>query len=446
MVKSLTSHGRDIALRLRHSLIGRPFVRHVGALTLANGVVAVLSFLQGILVARWLGPELYGVAALVMSVPSLVYTFFDARSAEASVKYLSEFHARGERERAAAMCRLGYFIDFGIALVSFSAVLLIAPWASRTIVRRPELSWLMMLYAAAFLPRSLRGTSYAVMAVQGFFPTIALIDTVTTAIQVGLVVGFVLLGWGVVGVVWGNTLAMTIAGLLYGVPAWRLMERSWGRIGWSKSWSLLKGYRREIFRFLVYNDLTALLGLLTKQLDLVLLGYFRGPMEVGWYKLAKNVTGSVAYLVSPLQSVAYPRFAALAGLEQQRLLKKKVRDFALKVGIPMGLVALVGGEAALSLIPTMVGAQYTPAVGAARFLLIGFSLWLAFFWLRPLFLARAAVKEWSLFIFLLSMLTLSGWVLVVPFYGYMGMSVWWTVCVTLFFTGVGLWHFLRLKP
>ncbi|MFZ8853885.1 MAG: lipopolysaccharide biosynthesis protein, partial [Armatimonadota bacterium] len=99
MVEQVLRQVRTGAHKLVHTTLYRPFVRHVGVLTVANGVGAVLSFVQGILVARWLGPELYGVAALVMSIPSLVYTFFDARSAEASVKFLSEFDARGERER-----------------------------------------------------------------------------------------------------------------------------------------------------------------------------------------------------------------------------------------------------------------------------------------------------------------------------------------------------------
>ncbi|MBC7104723.1 MAG: oligosaccharide flippase family protein, partial [Firmicutes bacterium] len=123
--------------QLCREILARPFVRHVGALTMANGVSAVLSFAQGILVARWLGPELYGVAALVMSFPAMVYTFFDARSAEASVKYLSEFHARGERERVLAMCKVGYAVDLAVAAVAFSGVVATAPWAASSVVHRP---------------------------------------------------------------------------------------------------------------------------------------------------------------------------------------------------------------------------------------------------------------------------------------------------------------------
>jgi glycosyltransferase involved in cell wall biosynthesis len=68
-----------------------------GALTVANFVGAALNFVQGILVARWLGPELYGVAALVMTYPNFVYGLFDARSVGASVEILGRYHALGQR-------------------------------------------------------------------------------------------------------------------------------------------------------------------------------------------------------------------------------------------------------------------------------------------------------------------------------------------------------------
>jgi O-antigen/teichoic acid export membrane protein len=55
-------------------VIERKFVRDVGVITVANGLGAALSLVQGILVAPWLGPELYGVTVLVMSHSGLVHT------------------------------------------------------------------------------------------------------------------------------------------------------------------------------------------------------------------------------------------------------------------------------------------------------------------------------------------------------------------------------------
>jgi O-antigen/teichoic acid export membrane protein len=62
-----------------------------------------------------------------MSYPTLVYTFIDARTSEASVKFLAEFHVRNERDRILAMCKLGYALDFAIASLAFLVVAISAP-------------------------------------------------------------------------------------------------------------------------------------------------------------------------------------------------------------------------------------------------------------------------------------------------------------------------------
>jgi O-antigen/teichoic acid export membrane protein len=415
---------RTGAHKLVHSALHRPFVRHVGVLTVANGVGAVLSFVQGILVARWLGPELYGVAALVMSVPSLVYTFFDARSAEASVKFLSEFDARGERERALAMCKVGYTVDFTIAVVAFLVILVLSPWAAKSIVKRPEMGWLIILYGSAFFPQALTGTSYAVLATLGRFPSIALIDTLTNFLRVGLVLGLVGLGWQVAGVVWGNAIAMAATGLLYGTLAYGLAKSRWGHSWVFARWAYLKDRRKEIIHFLVYNDLNALLGMIPKQLDMVILGYFRNPIEVGYYKLAKTLAGAVGYVVGPLQSVVYPEFAKLWGIGDMKAFRQKTRKLALQVGLPLAAVTACGVMLLPFIIPTLLGQSYDPAVPAAQLLLLGSAIWLGFFWLRPVYFAQGRLRVWTGISLLIAFLSVLGFFVIAPCWGYLGLSLW----------------------
>jgi O-antigen/teichoic acid export membrane protein len=319
-------------------VMGRRFVRDVGVLTVAKFAAALLSFIQGILVARWLGPELYGMAALVMVPPSLVYAFFDARSAEVMVKYLSEFHARNERGRVLAICKLGYMVDLVIAAAMFLTVLMTAPWVARSVVRHPEAVGLMIIYAAAYVPHALAGTSYATLATLGRFPVIAWVETLVTVLRVALVLGLVSHGWQVAGVVWGNAVAMMATGILYVAVAGVLMRRAWGASPLQGSWHALRGYRRELFSFLAYNDLNALVAMIPKQLDVVFLGYFQNPTEVGYYKLAKRLSSVVDYLVRPLQSVVYPELARLWGLGSGQAVRQKVWRLAVLIGLPLGLL------------------------------------------------------------------------------------------------------------
>lgn len=386
---------RKFAKTLRQRVSASRFLRHVGVLTAANGLGAALSFIQGMVVARWLGPELYGVAALVMTVPAVVYAFFDARSSEASVKYLSEFHARGERDRVLAMCKLGYAVDLAIAASTFLVVVATVRWTASSVIHRPEVVGLILVYAAAFVPRAFVGTSYAVLATLGRFPLVALIDTVTTVLRVGLVLGLVLAGWQVAGVVWGNAVAIVAGGLLYGATALVLTQQTW-KASWLRgNWQTLKGQRRGIFWFLVYNDLNALVSMIPKQLDVVILGYVRNPTEVGFYKLAKSLAATVSYLVGPLQSVTYPDLVRLWGVGDRLMFWRKVKRLAWQVGVPLGLVVLMGTAFVPRIVSALAGRAYAPSIVATQVLLVGSAVWLTFFWLRPVYLAVVRVRQWS---------------------------------------------------
>ncbi len=416
----------------RATIMEGKFVRHVGVLTAANLVGAALTLVLGIFVARWLGPERYGVAALVMSYPNLVFTFFDARSNEASVKFLSEFHARNERERVLAVCKLGYTIDFAIASLALLVVAVSAHWAAHSLVNRPEVAWLIVGFTVAFIPRAFVGTSYSVMTVLGCFNLIALIETSTAVLKLISVSTLILEGWEVRGVVWGNAVAMTLAGLLYGLIALLLMFRTWGGSPFQGNWRSLKGRRREILRFLVYSDLNALLGIVPKQLDVLLLGYFRSPTEAGYYKLAKSLTGGVGYLVGPLQSVTYPEFARLSGLNDKQALRQKLRRLAFHVGAPLGLFVLALTSLIPLLLPFLVGAVYLPAVALTQMLLVGYAVWLAFFWLRPAYLSTGHIRHWSIALGIYAIAFVSLSIPLTAALGYWGMGLACSFLIIIF--------------
>jgi len=408
---------------LSEKAIANRFLHHVGVLTAGNAVSAALALIQGVLIARWLGPELFGVAALVLSFPSVVHTVFDARSSEASVKYLSEFHAKGERDRAVAICWLGYTIDLAVATVAFACIVMLAPWASQAVIRRPETAWLMVVYGAAFLPRALVGTSYAVLVSLGAFSRVAFLNATETLLRAALVLGLTVAGFEVTGVICGNAVAMAAAGAVYIVPALRLIRRTWGPLPWVQTWRTLKGRRREITQFLAYNDLNAFLGMIPKQLDLVLLGYLRSPAEVGYYKLAKSLFGAVGGLVGPLQSVTYPELARRWADGGWQSVRRHVGTLAVHIGIILGLCAASGAVLVPYLIPALVGQAYAPAIPAIRWLLIGAAIWLAFFWLRPVYVAVTELREWSVGIGIYGCVFVMLCLLTVPRWGLEGAAV-----------------------
>lgn len=375
-------------------LIPRHPLQQVGALTLANGFSEILNFFQGIFVARWLGPELYGTAVLVMSLPRLVYAFFDARSSQASTKYLSEFHVRKESEQAVAMCQLGYAVDFTIASCSLVVTLFLSSWAANHIVHRPELSWLIILYSVGFLPGALKGTSDAVLTTLEKFHLLAKIRVLGTFVRVGTIMALVLSGFGVVGMILGNVVGSAFTGLISWFVAWRIKRTVWTINGSRPRWAILGQSRKEILTFLGFNQLNSLLEVIPKQLDTVVLGYFRSAPEAGLYRLGKTFATAVGILAGPLQSVCYPEFSRLWGSQGYQELRDSVRRWALGFGLPLALIVILG----LLLLPRLIlmtaGEEYQGAGEVCQILFIGSGIFLVLFWLRPLYLAAGEIRFW----------------------------------------------------
>jgi ubiquinone/menaquinone biosynthesis C-methylase UbiE len=118
--------------------------------------------------------------------------------------------------------------------------------------------------------------------------------------------------------------------------------------------------------------------------------------------------------------------------------RQKTRKLALQVGLPLAAVTACGAMLLPFIIPALLGQSYDPAVPAAQLLLLGSAIWLGFFWLKPVYFAHGAIKQWSLVIGTFSLATLVGWLLIVPFYGFIGMSIWWTTSVALVYVGLGV--------
>lgn len=368
------------------------FLQDVGILSTSHAAEAVLSLVQAILLARWLGPEKFGVAVLVMSYPSLLFAFLDARSNAATLKFVTDFLKKGETERALAVCKLGYSVDLVVALATFLLTLLTVSWAQTHIVKQPGTASLMIIYSLGFLPRAFSGTSRAVLTVLSQFKTLAIVDLITTFLRVVLILTLVLVGWGVSGVIWGSVFGMILSGLVLGILASSLMLKTWNASWIRAPWTHLHEKRKDIFRFLLFTDLSALTALLVKQADTVLLGYFRLPAEVGYYRLAKSLAGVISLPIGPLQSVSYQRMTRLSNHPLK--LWEYTKRLATSVGVPLGVISLGGTFVLSGLALGLAGESYQPVAFILQLWIVAYSVWLTFFWLRPFYFANGWTDHW----------------------------------------------------
>jgi O-antigen/teichoic acid export membrane protein len=344
------------------------------------------------------------------------------------VRYLGEFRGKHDDASALAMVRLGYAVDIALGVLSLLFVVATATFAQRHIVHAKGTLVLLVVYSASFAFHATTSTSRSVLLTEQKFKALGWERAVTSFLGYALSLALLLAGWRIAGVIWGLAIGAVLDAVALGVLA-RATTRAWGGAWWSAPWEALAGRRREILRFIAYSDVEGLLNLVTRRLDIVLLGYLRGPADVGYYRIARALSGLPGHLGWPLESTAYQRLSAVRATDGDGAALAKSRRYAMRAGLPLGVGLLL----AIPLLPVGIrltaGRAYAPAVPAAQVLLAGSAVLLGVFWLRPLALTLGTLRFWVTNSAVWVVASVAGFLWVTPRYGFLGMA--WVYTVTL---------------
>jgi len=372
--------------------------------------------------ARLLGSTDYGLVTLAIAYPTLLWSFVGTKSVSVITRYVAAFRAKGESEKVRAVVRIGYSFDFLASLFAFALVSVGAWWVSDYFYCKPGLAWLMVVYAASFPLFAPVGTSQAVLSSWECFQLLATFEVLRSFIKLCLVTGLLFTGLGVVGAVIGMGLAQASHGLIMMMAATRLLKRDGMGYWWKASFQLLTDLKKEIAGFFGWNYLLVTLNGLVVQIPLMLLGWFRGPEEAGFYNLAISVTSVVSHTRSALNRVVYPVLSVRYASSNKESILNSLRRWTLQVGLPIGLLLILVVPFLPFLIPLVFSAQYNPVVPGAQILFFGVAVSVVFFWLTPFYYASGRVDLWvkGYAIFTILVIGLSWFI--IPKWGFLGIA------------------------
>lgn len=395
------------------------FARDAGVLSASQVVAIVVAVVQGIVVARILGPRSYGLVALITGVPALIYVFFDIRSIDVAVRYLGEFAGSERQADASAFYRLTILADFGVSTFALVVVAAVSPWAAQHVAHDPGAVKLLLVCAIGIVSHAPAIGSSAVLMTLARYRMLSALTVVVAVVRAVLIVGMVAGGLGVSGAIIGNAIAQAVEGALLLLVGTRISRENWGT-SWTKAdLAPLRPRYREILKFLFWADLGSLLGLFTKQFDVIVVGYFAGPTQAGYYRLAKSVGSLPGVVIAPLQSVTYQRFARLRTVDPEEL-RRALRRVALVLAPPLAVLTLLPIPLVPIAIRSVAGPRYAPAAVAAQVFIAMSAVWMLTLWLKPIALTLQEVRAWALTAGVTAVLSVAGFLLLTPSHGFEG--------------------------
>ncbi|GBD00048.1 hypothetical protein HRbin17_02582 [bacterium HR17] len=386
IIERLTAEVRFV---LRHRLtVG------AGHLIAAQYVAAALNILTNIMMARFLGPTDYGLTALVVAFPTILWSFVGIKSVSVITRYVAGFRATSDLERLKDVVKLGYILDIGLSLLALTLVAVSAWWVAGHFYGRSSLAWLMVAYAASFPFFSFSGGSYAVLSSWEHWRLLAVFEILYPLIKLCLVAGFILLGWGVTGAVVGMAVAQAVIGITMVITATYLLLQDGIGPWWRASWGAMDEIKDELVKFFGWNYLLVTLSGLVSQIPLMLLGGLRGPEEAGFYRLAMNITTVASYAKSSLGRVTYPILSARWAAGDRNMNFVSLNRWTLRAGVPLCMVFVLSTPLLPFLIPLLFGNAFRPAVLPTQIMMVGQVVSALFFWLNPFYFASGRIGTW----------------------------------------------------
>jgi O-antigen/teichoic acid export membrane protein len=395
--------------------------RNTGFILGGDMTILATGMVFTILAARSLGPAVYGLLQLSLTVVRFIDEFMDVRIEESIVRYLSDDLVRKDLASAQAVVIVGYLTDLALTTISVALVFLLAPWMAR-VFYHIEPAWegtailLMRLYTGVLILKVLNGTSKTLLRVFEHFRGLGAYRSTKGVCD--LLFAGVGLHWGVVGVVGGFVVSAAVTTILVQAMAWRTFRAlgPWG------PGPVIPQVRR-MGRFVFQTNLSGYLKSLNKHADMLILGHFAPPEAAGFYRIAMSYANLLGLFAAPLGYVVFPtmsRMHAMGDPAQIRRLVRRITGAMAAYSIP---AAAAMGVLAPPILAITVKSDFLPAIPACFVLLGAFVVANVTIWTRPLTLAigRPEMSTWANA--LQSVVAVASAILLVPRLSFVG-SAW----------------------
>ncbi len=414
---------KDWLLSLFAQLIENDLVRRMlknsGYLFSTTGVSAAASMLQGILTARMLGVEGFGILGTIILFISVINNLVSFRMGELVVKYVGLYTEQSDPGSAAALFKLAALIEVVASMLAFCLIFLLAPPAAKYLVKDPNTEQLFVLYGLVVLVNLITESSTGLLQIFDRFRRLAGLGILQSFFTLFLIMIAFIQNGGIQSILLAYLLGKTLGALIISISALREANRHWGMNWWRTPLTKIKAEFREIGLFAVSTNISATISLVTKDSEILWVSLLRNPTEAGYYKLALALANLVQMPVEPLPQATYPELSRQVARNHWGNIKYLLKQGSRLAGtysVLATLFLLIFGK---WIIKFLYAEEFLPAYPALAILLLGLVVANIFYWRRVALLALGRADYPAKLNSILAALKLAGTLTFVPRFGYL---------------------------
>jgi O-antigen/teichoic acid export membrane protein len=330
-----------------HSDEIRSIARGAGIVLLGTIAGSGLKYLFEFIVARRLGPALFGVFFLGMTVFNLAARLGALELNSGLLRFVSLYKGENKTERVKGTVLAG--LRIALLAGSASALLLIAfsgSWLGRALHAGQLSQVLKLLSIGVIFTAATEILVYSMQALGAVEYRVWVRSIFEPALSIVLALVFLNRGWGLSGAVLAYLAPLVLGTLL----AFGFLRRVFPPLVRKDVPAVSDA--REIIRFSLPLLLAGLLSVFMVQINPLILGYFRPSAEVGVFGAAQRTALLLPLVLDSFNAVFAPMIADLTNrraLDKLEALFKIVTKWILALSFPVFLMLVFYGKDILSL-------------------------------------------------------------------------------------------------
>ena len=325
--------------------------------------LTAISFVASVLLARTLGPALYGAYTLVMTAGTTIGLLRRLGQDYAATTQLSEGHAAQDRRKVRDALVFYVFMSVATSVVVLPTAILLAPWIGAWFTGSAELATPLRLYLVQGFWAVIPGWTVIALQASKRMGQLVMLENASSLATAVLPVGLALAGFGLLGVFTGQVIASLIAVGIGFVLYRRLVADDPLFPSMSE---LLRGVVRPDLplwpstRFGLSIALDKNLVSLYNLAPILLLASFVPEDEVGQLRVALSYMAIPAVLLTPISRLLMVDLPRLRMTAPERVRPAFVR-LTLLGAAASAVLALAFAAVAWLAIPLLYGADYSGA-------------------------------------------------------------------------------------
>lgn len=343
---------------LRQSL----FVRNVAVLQIGSFGGTLVQAVFGILIARMLQPELFGVYSLTIGLAALAGLLLGAGMQDAVATLVGSAFAKDDKEELQNVLAFLLKITFYAGLLTLF-IFAFLPSIANYFYGDSLIGWYAgIVLLAVFLSSSFNAVVQLSLQVVGKIKSLALIIFGDQFLRSGSALLFIFLGFSVLGGVSGHLIG---AGAIF-IFSFFIWQRLWqfNKIFPSFSELILATKNVSVFKYLNFSFWVAIdrnMGNLYMALPVVLTGIYVSSGEVSFFKLAFGYINLVLSLLGPISILLNMEFPKIQVDDPIKLRDNFIRVsiFGLVISIVLTLASVAVSPIAFRI---LYGESFIPSV------------------------------------------------------------------------------------